>query len=147
MAQSPSPPPPSSLSLLCSLFFSFSSLTATYVSYSPSMFAFHFSLTHLFFSLPLSLRHPPLSRYLICSFRSPLISLAVPPIVSRPSAPSFLLSASLLLQFFPRRSLLLSVRPHCFQSGERKREKRQSLGGRKRKDGACERGERGERRD
>lgn len=92
MAQSPLPPPlPSlSLSLLLPWFPSFSSVTPFFsltLSFSPSncylpliftitaMFTFHFSLTHLFFSLTPLLDHPSpvLLSYLFISFCDPLL--------------------------------------------------------------------------
>lgn len=66
-----------------------------------TMFTFHFSLTHLFSSLTLLLDHPSpvLLSYLFISFFVHFTLWSS--IVLHSLVPSFLFSASLLLQFFP----------------------------------------------
>lgn len=87
------------------LSFSLSNCYLSLVFAVTAMFTFHLSVTHLSFSLTLLLNHPSLvlPSYLFISFSVHFI-LCPPPhthIVLHSLVPSFLLSASLLLQFFP----------------------------------------------
>jgi len=146
MARSPSPPlrtfsPSRFLDLLhflqrlpfpLTLSLSLSNCYLSLISTITAVFTFHFSLTHLLFSLTLLFVRPSpvLLSYSFISFSvhfAPVHFALCSPVVLHLLVPSFLLSASLLLQFFfppPPSSPELSILSRCFQRQGKEKKKR-----------------------